>query len=266
MKRFMMGFVLAVVACISFGLLNGQVSAASNSAGQSIIKNLENGANGGKLKVNDSDLNQVRNYVNSGKTTVTQDQANIANNAINEVRGIVESAAPDARTYTQAVEKLSADQKTQIRNIVYKAARALGLSVMFNQGTAGNSSNDTTGTGADTPNDTAGNAANGTPGADGTNGSNGTNGKNGTNGVAGETGANGVNGTNGTDGSLMPTLTDRAGNVVYQPASPNGSNGTGTIVKQTGNDYLISIISFLAILAVAGLGYGLIRKNQRVDA
>lgn len=256
MKKILIGFICTLAALLSLTAFHQTAQAATNP-GLSVVANLEKGANAGKLKVNASDLNQVRNYVNSSKAAVTQYQADVANDGIDQIRGIIEnSAAKKATTYTQVAELLNSSQKNQIRQIVYAVAKKLGLSVMFGQGT-----NALTGANTTTTNE-----------ADATDGSGTTDGSNTTDGTkdattSGDAASDGTTAaTTDGDGSLAPTITDKNGKVVYQPASTTGSGTGTTVVKQTGRSYLTSIITLASLVVLAGLGLFLAKRNQRVEA
>lgn len=212
MKKLLISFAALVLSLIGLARLTNSVQAeTTTNPGQSIITNLEKGANNGKLQINDADLNQARNYVNSAQTTITQAQADAVNADINHAREIIDVYAPSATSYSEVGQRLSASKKEALRQTVYHAAKQLSLTVTFGQGDANGSSDTTDSNVADETSTATANA---------------------------------------TDSNIAPTITDKQGKVIYEPASTTGSNGT-------------TIIALGLILSLLAGGFYLTRKYQR---
>lgn len=218
-------FAFISLAMMLSGFSFFQTTALATSPGESIIVNLKKGANNGQLMVNEADLNQAINYVHTAE--ITEKQADQVNQTINQARQLIDVYAPRATTYSEVGAALSATQKKRLRNLVYDAARTLSLTVSFGQ-TDSNTSV--------TPTDQTVDSK--------------------------DTGATP---TTATDSNVVPTLTDKAGRVVYQPASTAGNNGATTIVKQTGSTYVGPVIVGILLFGLAFVGVYLTKRYQQVQ-
>lgn len=227
MKKLLFNFVSLAMLLLGVCLISQPVAAATDP-GQSIIQNLQKGANNGALKVNEVDLNQATNYVRTAK--ITANQAKIVNQNIDQARQLIDVYAPRATNYSEVGTALSSAQKERLRQMVYRAAQALSLTVSFGQPDSSTSANVTN-------QDDAADSKN-----------------------------TGALPTSDTDSNVAPTLTDKAGRVVYQPASTTGnSNGATTIVKQTGGSYFSTYLVVGILIALLGAGFYWTRKPQKAQ-